>query len=57
MIGLLFKPFTFVIKLVVTSGVKAVFYGALAAAPLAGLYLGYKYVTERKSADGSMAHG
>ena len=57
MIGLLFKPFTFVIKLVITSGVKAAFYGALAVAPLAGIYLGYKYVTERKAAGGSMAHG
>ena len=57
MIGLLLKPFTFVIKLVVTSGVKAAFYGAVAAAPLAGLYLGYKWLTEHKTATGGMAHG
>ena len=42
MIGLLLKPFAFVVKLVVTSGVKAAFYGAVAAAPLAGMYFGYK---------------
>ena len=57
MIGLLIKPFAFVVKLVVTSGVKAAFYGAVAAAPLAGMYFGYKWVTERKTASGSVANG
>jgi hypothetical protein len=57
MIGLLLKPFTFLAKLMVTSGFKAAFYGAVAAAPVAGIYLGYKWITERKTATGSMAHG
>jgi hypothetical protein len=57
MIKLLLKPFTFLIKLVVTSGMKAAFYGAVAAAPIAGIYLGYKWLTERRTAGGSMAHG
>jgi hypothetical protein len=41
----------------VTSGFKAAFYGAVAAAPVAGVYLGYKWITERKTATRSMAHG
>ena len=50
MIGLLLKPFTFLIKLVVTSAFKAVFYGAIAAAPLVAIYLVYKCCAERRPA-------